>query len=75
MKSFWVQLSQWPPTSSTVIGLGVLAGLLSYMATGDLRVAIGIAGAFKVICPERAADIDRALVLDEKIIPHQGRVS
>jgi hypothetical protein len=53
------QLLQWPPTSSTVIGAGMMLGLASYWATGSLELAIGVAGVFKMICPQDAPATDQ----------------
>lgn len=55
------QLAQWPPTSSTVIGGGVLVGLVIYMLTGSLELALLLAGLFKVLVPEDAAATDQAV--------------
>lgn len=61
MSTLLAQLKQWPPTSTTVIGGGLLLGLVSFWLTGSLEVAIGIAGVFKVLCPQDAAAIDTAI--------------
>lgn len=74
MNQFFAQIRQWPPTSSTVIGLGVIVGLVSYMATGSFEMALALAGAFKILCPEDAAMVDRVMKLDETMIPHGGKV-
>lgn len=48
------QLTQWPPTTSTVIGIGLLLFGIDYAIYGNFYWALGVAGAFKVICPEDA---------------------
>jgi len=58
LNTVWAQLCQWPPTTSTVIGMGVLIFLADYMYTGNFVWAAGIAGAFKILCPEDAATVD-----------------
>jgi hypothetical protein len=55
------QLTQWPPTSTTVIGGGMLFGLASYLLTGSLELAIGLAAGFKLICPQDAPATDQLL--------------
>lgn len=67
MSSILQQLKQWPPTTSTVIGLGVLLGLGSYAWTGSFEGAVAIAGAFKLLCPEAAPALQQGLDLDQKI--------
>lgn len=61
MSTLFAQLKQWPPTSTTVIGLGVLIGVGSFWFTGSLEGALAIAGVFKVLCPQDAAAIDTAI--------------
>lgn len=61
MNNILAQLKQWPPTSTTVIGLGVLIGVGSFWLTGSLEGALAIAGVFKVLCPQDAAAVDTAI--------------
>jgi hypothetical protein len=57
------QLIQWPPTTSTVIGVGVIIFAADYYLTGSTVQAALIAGTFKIICPEDAAAVDQAATL------------
>ena len=66
------QLKQWPPTSTTVIGLGVLIGLVCYLMTGSIEGAIAVMGAFKIICPEDAGAVDQAIKIDENMAQGKG---
>lgn len=61
MNTILAQLKQWPPTSTTVIGLGILVGVGSYAITGSWEFALGLAGVFKVLCPQDAAAVDTAI--------------
>jgi hypothetical protein len=67
MSTTLAQLKQWPPTSTTVIGAGILVGLGSYMLTGSWEVAAALAGFFKLICPQDAAAVDTAIAEARKI--------
>ena len=71
----WAQISQWPPTTSTVIGGGVLIGLISYIWTGSLELAIGVGAVLVKLCPEAAPAVQTALDLDKAVIPHEGKVT
>lgn len=61
MKTFLAQLIQWPPTSSTVYGLALLFALGSYILTGSLELAAGVAGLAKILLPQDAPAIDKAI--------------
>jgi hypothetical protein len=43
-----------PFETSTVIGIGMLAGLGVFLATGQPEVAIAVAGIIKILLPENA---------------------
>ena len=45
----------WPPQPSTVVGLGVLAGTLMYLVTGDPIYAGLVAAAVKILVPDCTA--------------------
>ena len=45
---------QWPLQTSTIIGLGVLAGSLCYVVTGDPVWAAVIAAAVKILVPDNS---------------------
>ena len=53
------QLVQWPPKTSTVIGLGLLIGAADYLFFGNVSWALLIAGAIHLICPEDASAADK----------------
>ena len=55
MNSFVEQLRQWPPTTSSVIGIGLMIGALDYLLTGSFAQAMFIAGLLKFLIPEDAA--------------------
>ncbi|HEX3862749.1 MAG TPA: hypothetical protein VHY35_13750 [Stellaceae bacterium] len=57
----FAQLKQWPPTSTTVIGVGLLLGVGCYFLTGSVEGAVALAGFFKIICPQDAAAVDQAV--------------
>jgi hypothetical protein len=61
------QLVQWPPTATTVIGGGLLAGVASYHFTGSPEFAVFIASAFKLFCPQSGDAADKAVALFDKI--------
>lgn len=67
MNSFLAQIKQWPPTSTTVMGSGFLAGLVSYWITGSVEGAVAVAGLVKVFCPQDAPAIDAGLGEARKI--------
>lgn len=72
MPPFLKQLMQWAPTVTTVIGLGLVIGGLTYYFTGSLELAMMLAGGFKVICPQDSAVTDQVLTaLNDvtKVIP------
>lgn len=48
-------LLQWPPQPSTVVGVGVLAGLAAYLVTGDAFWAIAAGGVVKILVPDNSA--------------------
>ena len=52
---------QWPLQPSTIIGLGVLAGSLCYVVTGDPVWAAVIAAAVKILVPDNSTLASRAL--------------
>lgn len=53
------QLLVWPPTTSTVIGLGLMMGLVDYLVSGNVAQAVFVAGLFKIVCPEDRAATDQ----------------
>lgn len=59
LKDVFGQLLLWPPTSTTVIGAGLLAGVATYEATGSVTLAVTAAGVFKVLCPQDSAAVDK----------------
>ena len=67
MQHILTQIRQWPPTSTTVIGIGILGGLGCFMLTGSIEGAVAVAGIFKVLCPQDAAAVDTALAEVRKI--------
>lgn len=67
MNTTLTQLMQWPPTTTTVIGVGLLLGLISYKITGSWEWAIAAAGLFKTLCPEDAPVTDQVLTALGKI--------
>ena len=50
-----------PPQPSTVIGLGVLAGALCYLMSGDPVWAGTAAAAVKILVPDNSADAGQIL--------------
>jgi|SRR5215469_5537018 len=50
-----------PPQPSTVIGLGVLAGSLCYLMSGDPVWAGAAAAAVKILVPDNSADVGQIL--------------
>lgn len=59
MNTILTQLATWPPKASTVVGLGVLVGAIDYAIFGNVLWALGVAGLFKVVCPEDATADDQ----------------
>ena len=53
------QLLTWPPTGTTVIGIGMILGAVDYLLTGSTVQAVIIAGFFKVFCPQDTAAVDK----------------
>ena len=53
------QMLQWPPTTSSVIGLGLIGAAVDYLLTGSLAQAMLIAGILKFVIPEDATAVDR----------------
>jgi len=53
------QLLAWPPTATTVIGLGLVLGAVDYLLTGSAAQAVLIAGLFKIVCPQDTAAVDK----------------
>lgn len=49
------QLVQWPPTTSTVIGIGLIGAAVDYLLTGSMAQAMFVAGVLKILIPEDAA--------------------
>jgi hypothetical protein len=47
---------QWLPQPSTVIGLGILAGTLCYLITGDPVWAGVAAAAVKILVPDNSME-------------------
>src|SRR5262249_7970098 len=52
------QMLQWPPTTSSVIGFGVIAGAIDYMIQGNVTIALLVAGLVKFVVPEDASAPD-----------------
>jgi hypothetical protein len=52
---------QWPLQPSTIIGLGVLAGSLCYVVTGDPVWAAVTAAAVKILVPDNSTSASQAL--------------
>jgi len=52
---------QWPLQTSTIIGLGVLAGSLCYVVTGDPVWAAVTAATVKILVPDNSTLASRAL--------------
>ena len=52
---------QWPLQTSTIIGLGVLAGSLCYVVTGDPVWAAVTAAAVKILVPDNSTSASQAL--------------
>src|SRR5215469_10376340 len=52
---------QWPLQPSTIIGLGVLAGSLCYVVTGDPVWAAVTAAAIKILFPDNSTSASQAL--------------
>lgn len=55
----------WPPSCSTVIGLGIIAGVLVFAGTGVPELALLAAGAVKILLPERGESRSRLEILEE----------
>lgn len=53
------QLLQWPPTVTTVIGLGLVLAGIDYALTGSTAQALLVAGLFKIVCPQDGAAVDQ----------------
>lgn len=73
MKEVLRQLKKWPPTTSTVFGIGLLIFGVDYLLTGNLTEATSLAGAFGVLCPEdasAASAAESAISNIAKGIPH-----
>lgn len=68
MKTIIAQLFQLPPTSSTIYGVAILVFVVSFMLTGNWEVAGVVAGLLKIVCPQDAPAIDRALTVAEREI-------
>jgi hypothetical protein len=45
-------IGRWPPDSSTIIGLGILAGVAVFWWTGVPEVGLIAAGAVKILLPQ-----------------------
>jgi hypothetical protein len=52
---------RWPLQPSTIIGLGVLAGSLCYIVTGDPVWAAVTAAAVKILVPDNSTSASQAL--------------
>ena len=60
MNTIFAQLAKWPPTTSTVIGVGFILGGLDYLFTGSVTQTVFVMGIFKVLCPEDGNAADQA---------------
>lgn len=59
-----VQIFQWPPTVTTVIGALLLIFAVDYALFGNFVWAVAVAGGFATLCPERAglvAKVEQAI--------------
>ena len=52
---------QWPLQPTTVIGLGILAGTMLYLVTGDPVWAGLAAASVKILVPDNTGNADQAL--------------
>lgn len=75
MNMTWKQLMQWPPTATTVIGIGLIVGVATYLLTGSVTLAFFLAGLFKTICPQDAASVDELGPLLQKLPQQLGGAS
>jgi hypothetical protein len=51
----------WPPQPSTVIGIGVLAGTILYIITGDVVWAAVAAASVKILVPDNTGNADQVV--------------
>ena len=69
MNAFLSQLTQWPPTSTTVTGASIIAGLGSYFVTGSWQVAAGVVGVAHILFPQStAAAVEAGITEAETIV-------
>lgn len=64
---------RWPPQPSTVVGLGILAGTLCYLVTGDPVWAGAVAAAVKILVPDNSAGADQVFETIETLSQAIGR--
>lgn len=64
---------RWPPQPSTVIGLGILAGSVSYFVTGDPVWAGLAAAAVKILVPDNSASADQVFGVIKILAQAVGR--
>ena len=64
---------QWLPQPSTVVGLGILAGTLCYLITGDPVWAGVAAAAVKIVIPDNSMGGDRAFEAIAMLAQSAGR--
>ncbi len=58
-------MAMGPFETSTVIGLGILAGVAVFWATGVPEVALLTAAAVKILLPEKGESRSRAELIEE----------
>lgn len=61
LQTFWAQIRQWPPTSSTVYGASFIVAVGSFALTGSWEAAGLIAGFVSMVCPQDAPAIKSGL--------------
>ena len=44
---------EWPPSSTTIIGFGMIVGLVAFAGTGIPEVGIAVAAMVKILMPQR----------------------
>lgn len=67
MNTIVKQLLAWPPTHTTVMGLGILIAVADYLVQGNFTLATGLGGVFSVVCPSSSGDVADVTALLPKI--------
>src|SRR6516164_3215256 len=70
---FYTIALQWPPQHSTVIGLGIFAGTVCYLVTGDPVWAGVAASAVKILVPDNSAAASQVSQAIETLAQASGR--